>query len=90
MTETISIGDGLCDAGDPDDDNDNVADGDDNDPFNRERLSRSRQPTACDDCSSGTDDAERMTETISTGDGLCDAGDPDDDNDNVPMTPTMQ
>ncbi|RLA24929.1 MAG: hypothetical protein DRR11_21300, partial [Gammaproteobacteria bacterium] len=48
-------GDGLCDAGDPDDDNDNVADGEDSAPFDA-NVCRDLDGDTCDDCSSGTDD----------------------------------
>jgi len=75
--------DGLCDAGDPDDDNDTVDDGDDIEPLN---------PYACQDLDSDTCDDCSLTggppDTADDGpdnesDGLCDAGDPNDDNDTV-------
>ena len=73
--------DGLCDAGDPDDDNDNVADGSDSDPLNN-LLCRDLDLDGCDDCSTGTDDP--LNDGIDFDlDGLCDAGDLDDDNDGV-------
>ena len=46
--------DGLCDAGDPDDDNDSVPDGDDDDPLNP-FVCRDADADTCEDCSSGTD-----------------------------------
>jgi len=75
--------DGLCDAGDPDDDNDTVDDVDDDAPFD---------PFVCQDLDSDTCDDCSVTggppDTADDGpdnepDGLCDAGDPDDDNDTV-------
>ena len=78
-TDTDS--DGLCDAGDPDDDNDGVVDGEDNAPLDP-NVCRDLDGDSCDDCSSGIDNpAGDGTDTDS--DGLCDAGDPDDDNDGV-------
>ena len=73
--------DGLCDAGDPDDDNDMVADGGDSAPLDN-TLCRDVDMDGCDDCSSGTD-APASDGTDTDSDGLCDAGDPDDDNDTV-------
>ena len=77
-----SDADGLCDQGDPDDDNDGVADGDDADPTNP-NLCRDVDLDTCDDCSSGADDPANDGFDFD-GDGLCDAGDPDTDNDGVP------
>ena len=74
-------GDGLCDLGDPDDDNDNVADVDDSDPFNAV-VCRDLDGDGCDDCSSGVD-APADDGADFDGDGLCDLGDPDGDNDGV-------
>jgi hypothetical protein len=75
-------GDGLCDAGDPDDDDDGVEDHLDAEPYNP-FVCRDTDQDTCDDCSSGTynpaDDGEDFDF-----DFLCDAGDPDDDNDGVP------
>lgn len=72
-------GDGICDVGDSDDDDDGVPDLEDADPNN---------PLVCrdadnDGCSSGVDDPNNDG-LDSDGDGLCDAGDPDDDNDGLP------
>ena len=75
-------GDGDPDITDPDDDNDNVADADDNDPLDN-YICRDVDADGCDDCSSGMDDpADDGTDTDI--DGMCDLGDPDDDNDGVP------
>lgn len=72
-------GDGLCDAGDPDDDGDGSLDGVDSDDQNRYVCSDQDADT-CDDCSGGSfspgnDGADY------DGDGSCDVGDPDDDDD---------
>ena len=79
-------GDGFCDDGDPDDDNDNAADEVDSDD-NNENICSDDDSDSCDDCSSGTynvsadgDDNDLGWET-GNGETLCDAGDPDDDND---------
>ncbi len=74
-------GDGACDVGDPDDDNDGVADGADNAPLNSNAC-RDADVDTCDDCTNGSDDTANDG-LDSEGDGLCDAGDPDDDNDGV-------
>ncbi|MEM7243874.1 MAG: thrombospondin type 3 repeat-containing protein [Acidobacteriota bacterium] len=85
--------DGLGDACDPDADNDGVegpigdgSDVDDADPNACQDL----DADGCDDCSVGTDgtgplpDADPSNDGLDTdGDGLCDDGDPDDDNDGV-------
>ena len=69
----------LCDLGDSDDDNDGALDDVDSDDNNSEVCSDLDGDT-CDDCSSGEYnvlfDGYDLDE-----DGLCDAGDPDDDND---------
>ena len=77
-TDTDS--DGACDAGDPDDDNDTVMDGDDADPLDP-YVCRDLDSDTCDDCSvlGVADPSNDGTDTDS--DGLCDAGDSDDDND---------
>ena len=77
-----SDGDGLCDVGDPDDDNDGVADVDDSDPLDATTCADSDGDT-CDDCVSGGFDPS-ADGADADGDGLCDAGDPDDDNDGDP------
>lgn len=73
--------DGVCDAGDPDDDNDGVADVTDSaplDPF----ICQDSDNDGCDDCSSGTLNAN--ADGVDTDqDGICDTGDTDDDNDGV-------
>jgi hypothetical protein len=79
-TDTDS--DGACDAGDLDDDNDTVLDGDDADPLDP-YVCRDLDTDSCDDCSvlGVADPSNDGTDTDS--DGACDAGDPDDDNDTV-------
>jgi hypothetical protein len=75
--------DGLCDAGDPDDDNDTVLDGDDTDPLDK-FVCQDVDTDTCDDCSvtgGPPDTADDGPDNES--DGLCDAGDPNDDNDTV-------
>jgi hypothetical protein len=74
-------GDGLCDIGDVDDDNDGVPDAQDSAPFNH-FICRDADLDGCDDCSSGTDDPANDGVDFDA-DGLCDAGDPDDDNDGL-------
>jgi len=74
--------DGICNAGDPDDDGDGVADGLDSTPLNR-FLCHDLDTDTCDECASGL-----VGDTSSDGpdqdaDGLCNAGDPDDDGDGV-------
>ena len=78
---TDSDSDGSCDVGDPDDDNDGVADGLDSDPLNA-NLCRDADGDGCDDCSSGMD-APNNDGLDTDGDGQCNVGDPDDDNDGV-------
>jgi hypothetical protein len=73
--------DGLCDAGDPDDDNDGVDDPFDSAPFDPFEC-RDIDGDTCDDCSSGTNDPANDGADFDA-DFLCDAGDPDDDNDGV-------
>jgi hypothetical protein len=74
-------GDGLCDAGDSDDDNDAVQDGFDHADLDPTRCSDIDQD-GCDDCASGVfallDDGDDVD-----GDGTCDLGDLDNDNDSV-------
>ncbi|MEO9479298.1 MAG: Ig-like domain-containing protein [Maribacter dokdonensis] len=87
---TDTDGDGICDAGDPDDDNDGVLDGDDNAPLDPSSC-QDLDSDDCDDCSATAstdfsagnnfDPANDGTDT--DGDGLCDSGDTDDDNDGV-------
>ena len=71
--------DGLCDLGDPDDDNDGALDGADSDD-NDANVCSDTDMDGCDDCSSGSYDPANDG-TDYDGDGLCDLGDPDDDND---------
>jgi len=75
-------GDGLCDLGDPDVDNDGVANGEDSAPFDA-NVCRDADGDLCDDCSSGLDDPANDGADFDV-DGICDLGDPDDDNDGVP------
>ncbi len=84
--------DGLGDACDDDDDNDGVPDTSDFDSLNPLSCTDSDADT-CDDCSVGVDlfgplaDNDPANDGLDTdADGLCDAGDPDDDNDGVPDT----
>ncbi len=80
-------GDGLCNTGDPDDDNDGVADGADTDTVDPD-VCEDVDADTCDDCSVGSDDFgpspdnDPFNDGLDTdGDALCDAGDPDDDQD---------
>jgi hypothetical protein len=71
--------DGACDAGDSDDDNDGALDENDSDDNNANVCSDTDSDT-CDDCSSGSYDI--FTDGWDyDGDGICDAGDDDADND---------
>ena len=79
-------GDGLCDAGDPDDDNDGVIDTSDADSFDPD-ICRDLDGDSCDDCAVGTDnfgplvDFNVSNDGLDTdSDGICNAGDPDDEN----------
>ncbi len=76
---TDSDSDGTCDVVDPDDDNDLVPDGQDSAPLDN-TVCRDADNDGCDDCSSGVDNPA-SDGLDSDGDGLCDTGDPDDDND---------
>jgi hypothetical protein len=76
-----SDADGACDAGDADDDGDSVGDAADAAPLDR-FVCRDADADACDDCSSGTD-APASDGADLDADGLCDAGDPEDDGDGV-------
>ncbi|PLX06541.1 MAG: hypothetical protein C0596_14515, partial [Marinilabiliales bacterium] len=87
MTDTD--GDGNCDAIDSDDDNDGVEDGLDIEPLNPDAC-QDADGDGCDDCSVGTDDFGPLADNLplmdgldTDGDGICDAGDADDDNDGV-------
>jgi hypothetical protein len=80
---TDTDADGVCNAGDVDDDNDTVPDGSDTDPLNA-FVCRDLDTDTCDDCSvlGLANPAQDGTDTDS--DGACNAGDADDDNDTVP------
>ena len=85
QTVTLNIpdydGDGVCDEADSDDDNDGVDDVNDSEPLN-EFACQDSDADGCDDCSSGTVNPSNDG-TDTDGDGLCDLGDPDDDNDGI-------
>ena len=84
-----SDGDGACDAGDDDNDNDGVADAADTAPSDPTRC-RDVDGDRCDDCvftgadSTGGDPSDDGVDF--EGDGTCDAGDLDADNDGIPDT----
>ncbi|MCP3982191.1 MAG: hypothetical protein GY716_23025 [bacterium] len=91
-TDTDMPFDGLCNAGDPDDDNDGVPDASDPAPLNPNVCGLDSDGDGCDDCTVGVDGLDVLadaapandgTNTDMPFDGLCDAGDPDDDNDGV-------
>jgi hypothetical protein len=72
--------DGLCDAGDPDDDDDGVDDASDTAPLDPLQC-QDVDADLCDDCSSGSG-ADPLNDGLDTdADGLCDVGDLDQDND---------
>ncbi|MCP3978249.1 MAG: hypothetical protein GY716_02800 [bacterium] len=82
-------GDGLCDAGDSDDDNDGIGDADDVNPTDPNAC-RDLDDDTCDDCSVLVDGFGPLSDSDpgndgldSDGDGICDAGDTDNDNDGV-------
>ena len=90
---TDSDSDGLCDAGDTDDDNDGVSDVDEamvnTSPTDPAKCGDSDADT-CDDCAVGVDQFGAMADNKPNADGLdsdsdgkCNAGDTDDDNDGV-------
>ncbi len=74
--------DGLCDRGDPDDDNDGVLDGVDGQPRNPNACG-DIDADHCDDCVIAASPSPGNDGPDVEGDGLCDFGDPDDDNDGV-------
>jgi hypothetical protein len=83
-------GDGLGDACDDDDDNDGVLDLNDADPLDP-FVCRDVDADTCDDCAIGTDGNGPLPDYDPSndgpdfdGDGQCDAGDADDDNDGIP------
>ncbi|PIW02247.1 MAG: hypothetical protein COW42_02420, partial [Deltaproteobacteria bacterium CG17_big_fil_post_rev_8_21_14_2_50_63_7] len=81
--------DGVCNAGDTDDDNDGVldaADSNDNNP----NVCQDTDSDSCDDCAVGTDGLGPVADNHPTADGpdadadgICNAGDGDDDNDGL-------
>jgi hypothetical protein len=80
--------DGQCDVGDADDDNDGFADVVDSDSLDP-HVCVDSDGDACDDCVVGVDGFGPLPDNDplndgpdADGDGLCDFGDPDDDNDN--------
>jgi YVTN family beta-propeller protein len=82
-------GDGECDPGDPDDDNDGISDGADIASLNPS-LCADADADGCDDCSVGVDgfgplvDNTPSNDGLDTdGDGACNLGDGDDDNDGL-------
>jgi hypothetical protein len=77
--------DGLCDSGDPDDDNDGVLDGDDSAPLDPTQC-RDLDLDTCDDCSVIQPPDTANDGPDNDGDGQCDASDADDDNDGDPDT----
>ncbi len=74
-------GDGPCNAADTDDDNDGVIDGSDSAPLDP-LACRDLDGDSCDDCWGGVVSAANDGPDYDL-DGLCDRGDPDDDNDGV-------
>jgi outer membrane protein OmpA-like peptidoglycan-associated protein len=79
--------DGACDAGDPDRDNDGVANAADSAPLDA-NVCHDTDTDSCDDCAvTGADNSGGSVADDgldSDQDGLCDAGDPDRDNDGAP------
>ncbi|MCB9288707.1 MAG: hypothetical protein H6560_15470 [Lewinellaceae bacterium] len=89
-------GDGQCNDGDDDDDNDGVPDASDPEPNNPNRCGDSDND-GCDDCTIGVDGFGELPDampgndgTDTDGDGICDTGDDDDDNDGVPDAEDVQ
>jgi len=78
---TDTDGDGLCDDGDNDIDGDGATNGVDSDNYDVNECSDDDGDN-CDDCSQGQYSTSNDG-TDTDGDGLCDVGDPDDDNDGV-------
>ncbi len=82
--------DGIGNLCDDDDDNDGITDDDDTDPLDPTFCMDADLDT-CDDCAVGQDGFGPLTDAFplndgpdNDGDGLCDVGDADDDNDFVP------
>jgi len=74
--------DGLCNAGDPDDDNDTVPDAQDTNPLNK-FVCLDVDADTCDDCSVAGLPQPANDGTDTDADGLCNLGDPDDDDDGI-------
>ncbi|OGR04301.1 MAG: hypothetical protein A2284_01935 [Deltaproteobacteria bacterium RIFOXYA12_FULL_61_11] len=74
--------DGLCDAGDTDQDGDGVVDQDDSHPRNA-LLCHDLDSDTCDECATGTVVTTATDGTDTDSDGLCNAGDTDDDGDGI-------
>jgi hypothetical protein len=75
-------GDGLCDAGDPDDDNDQVPDTLDPAPLDS-HICGDSDADSCDDCEVLGRKAPAQDGPDADADGICDAGDADNDGDGV-------
>jgi hypothetical protein len=82
-------GDALGDVCDDDDDNDGVTDAADTSPLDPD-VCADADVDGCDDCAVGVDDFGPLADNLpandgtdTDADGLCDAGDPDDDNDGI-------
>jgi cysteine-rich repeat protein len=73
-------GDSLGDVCDDDDDNDNVNDNQDNAQFDPSRC-LDADADGCDDCSIANSPETNNDGQDTDGDGICNEGDPDDDND---------
>ncbi|MGC4065513.1 MAG: thrombospondin type 3 repeat-containing protein [Polyangiaceae bacterium] len=78
--------DGRCDSGDLDDDHDGVPDVNDREPL-QPNICRDTDEDTCDDCSlsgaNGSGGNPLLDGLDADGDGRCDAGELDDDNDGV-------
>ena len=81
-TGTDTDNDGFADVCDDDDDDDGFLDDADTDPVDPD-LCADVDDDGCDDCVSGVFDNLNDGPDVE-GDGLCDPGDPDDDNDGCP------
>ncbi len=77
--------DGRCDAGDDDQDGDGVSDANDSHPREAAHC-HDLDDDGCDECAAGAVTAPLQDGTDLDHDGLCDAGDDDQDGDGVPDT----